>query len=464
MAPVVFQPEVDASALVTALTAEVLRRSPALCALAARLHAVGVRLADVLDVLHAPPDTELRRKLAASGFERLHGERAPAGTELWEHPRALLPLVDLGPGDKLRVYVRTDSVTDFLEANLPSALGSIEGAPFAKVRRVLVAAAADAEVWLAERRAERRLVSAPELDDGPGAAAILRHLEAFRLRPRPLDAPEQGFAAALELARAARDELGDALASEVFFEAERRFYERKNRAARIQKARQDALGFGWFNRDHHTYRSSRVWFRSLVAVLETLGVRCRERFYAGRDAGWGAQVLEHPETLSMVFADVDLSPEEIRGDFPHEGLSERPSLGTVGLWCELHGEAFLAAGMHHLECQFDIDAITEQLRAQGVGVMGRFSDFAHLKQAFTEGEIWPVAAGRLERAERAGLLAPAQAERLGREGAIGSHFEVLERNSGYRGFNQEGISRIILATDPRRSEATLHAPGADRLA
>jgi hypothetical protein len=119
--------------------------------------------------------------------------------------------------------------------------------------------------------------------------------------------------------------------------------------------------------------------------------------------------------------------------------------------------------MHHLECQFDIDAITEQLRERGVGVMSRFSDFAHLKQAFTAGELWPVAPARLARAERAGVLAPAQAERLGREGAIGSHFEVLERNAGYRGFNQEGINRIIVATDPRRSDATLRAAGADPL-
>jgi hypothetical protein len=71
---------------------------------------------------------------------------------------------------------------------------------------------------------------------------------------------------------------------------------------------------------------------------------CRERFYAGRDAGWGAQVLEHPTTGICVFADVDLSPEEVTGDFAHERLPAREGAGTVGLWCELHGEAFLAAG------------------------------------------------------------------------------------------------------------------------
>jgi hypothetical protein len=91
--------------------------------------------------------------------------------------------------------------------------------------------------------------------------------------------------------------------------------------------------------------------------------------------------------------------------------------------------------------------------------MPRFSDFPHLKQAFTEGDTWPVASARIERAERSGLLDAAQAERLRRAGALGSHFEVLERNAGYKGFNQDGINRIILATDPRRSaEAAQAAP------
>ena len=464
MAPVIFQPELGASALVEQVTGELLLKCAGARALAERLNAVGARFGDALDVLHVTPSAEFRRELAARGFERLSGARAPSGTELWEHPRALLPLFDLGPGSKLRGYLRTDSVVDFLEANAPARLGAVEGAPFAPVRRVLVAEAEDAELWLAERRAERSRVSAPELVSGPGPAAMLRHLEAFQLRPRPLDAPETGFERALVLAEAARAELGAALACELFFEAERRFYALRNRAARLQKARQDALGLGWFNRDHHTYRSSRVWFRSLVAVLEALGLRCRERFYAGREAGWGAQVMEHPETLTCVFADVDLSADEITGDFPHEGLAPRPSLGTVGLWCELHGEAFLAAGMHHLECQFEIEAVTRQFREQGIGVMPRFTDFPHLKQAFTEGEIWPVAANRLARAEQVGLLGATQAERLRREGAIGSHFEVLERNAGYRGFNQEGINRIILATDPRRAAGPAeHAAGGDRI-
>ncbi|HEV8548473.1 MAG TPA: hypothetical protein VGQ57_05575, partial [Polyangiaceae bacterium] len=422
VAPVVFHPESDASALSGRVVADFLARSPSARDLAERLLGVGVRLGDCIDALTVPASGELRRELAASGFVRVGPERAPAGVELWEQPRALLPLIELGSGAKLRATVRVESVVDYLEASGLGSCTSLEGAPRALVRRAKVGEDRDAELWVAERRAERqRVVEKGTPDAGPGAGAVERHLEAFRLRPRPLAEPAAGFDAALGLARAARAELGDALACELFFEAERRFYERKNRAARVQRSRQDELGVGWLNHDHHTYRSSRAHFRALVGVLEALGLVCRERFYAGRDAGWGAQVLEHPGTGICVFADVDLSPEEVTGDFAHETLPAREGKGTVGLWCELHGEAFLAAGMHHLECQFDIDAITRQLGAHGIGVMHRFSDFPHLKQAFTIGEIWPVAPERLARAERAGLVDAAQAERLARDGALGSH-------------------------------------------
>jgi len=37
-----------------------------------------------------------------------------------------------------------------------------------------------------------------------------------------------------------------------------------------------------------------------------------------------------------------------------------------------------------------------------------------------------------------------------REGALGSYLEILERNDGYKGFNQTGVSDIIGCTDPRK--------------
>ena len=211
------------------------------------------------------------------------------------------------------------------------------------------------------------------------------------------------------------------------------------------------LGLGWGNHDHHTYRSSREHFSRLIGVFELLGLECRERFYAGREAGWGAQVMENVRAGIVVFADVDLAPEELLEDFSHQPLAPRQTLGTVGLWCGLHGEAFLQAGMHHLECQFDFAQLARRLEEEhGIRVMKPFTDFPFLRQAFTEGERWPVEEARLEKLLAKKLITAEQAEQFRANGAIGSHLENLERNEGYKGFNQKGVSEIIAATDPRR--------------
>jgi hypothetical protein len=161
-------------------------------------------------------------------------------------------------------------------------------------------------------------------------------------------------------------------------------------------------------------------------------------------------VLEQPTAGVIIFADVDLSPDELFEDFAHEGLSPRDQLGTVGLWCALHGEAFLEAGMHHLECQFDFDALKHQLEShEGVRVMRPFTNFPYLRQAFTEGETWRVRPERIEKLLHAGRITDEQAKQFREKGALGSHLENLERNEGFKGFNQTGVSEIIARTDPR---------------
>ena len=191
----------------------------------------------------------------------------------------------------------------------------------------------------------------------------------------------------------------------------------------------------------------------LISVLESLGLTCRERFYAGKEAGWGAQILEQPQAGIVVFADVDLGPDEVSGDFAHEPLAPAAHLGTVGLWCRLHGEAMLQAGMHHLECRFDFAAARQQLLALGIRSMPPFTNLPYLKQAFTEGEIWPVAPRRLAAALADGAITEAAGRRLSPVGAIGSHLEILQRDQGYKGFNKAGINEIIRDTDPRRRES-----------
>jgi hypothetical protein len=141
-------------------------------------------------------------------------------------------------------------------------------------------------------------------------------------------------------------------------------------------------------------------------------------------------------------------------DFSHNPLPERKELGTVGLWCALHGESFLQAGMHHLEGQFDFDALKAQMEAEAnIKVMKPFTDFPYLRQAFTEGERWSVDPARIERLVTNGQLTADQAQKFRDQGAIGSHLENLERNEGFKGFNQKGVSEIISRVDPRKHVA-----------
>ena len=115
----------------------------------------------------------------------------------------------------------------------------------------------------------------------------------------------------------------------------------------------------------------------------------------------------------------------------------------------------LQAGLHHLECQFDHDALSEQLLAAGIETMPPFTDLPYLKQAFTFGERWRVAEPRVARLVERGMLTTAQANQFLMHGAVGSHLENLQREDGYKGFNQEGVSDIIHRTDPRRVDSEL---------
>jgi hypothetical protein len=342
--------------------------------------------------------------------------------------------------------IRVECVADFATAQGLPLLTADE--PLSQYRRTLIARGDGTEFWAAERHGFRGFLH-PQMDAQTRIKRI-HHLENFRTRRRDFETDIEGVRHDNDLLDAAIRDLGINLACDLFFYAEREFWQRRNRAAQVQKARQDRLGLGWANHDHHTYRSSRENFSRMIATFEKLGFHCRERFYAGAQAGWGAQVLEQPDARIVIFADVDLAPEELLADFSHEGLPPRDTLGTVGLWCALHGEAFLQAGMHHLECQFDFDALRDQMEsAAGVKVMKPFTNFPFLRQAFTEGEVWQVRPERIARLLAAGKITEAQAAHFRQHGAIGSHLENLERNEGFKGFNQTGVSDIIQRTDPR---------------
>ncbi len=431
-----------AGALVQDLLAQILVRSPTAQRLSGRLlHETGTRLVDWIDHLEIPDIPGLDGRLRDAGFQ-VAAERA-----VFRHPGGLFPPVVLTTDGSYALHLKVESVSDALQAH--EAAVPIAGAPWAPLRRARLAAD-QAQVWVCERHGYQGF-------DLPTVSAertvhLLHHYELFLTRRRAFAQPAEGFSHAMTLIEAAIRDLGVDLACERFFAAERAYWQRRNHAARIQRARQDTLGLGWANHDHHTYRSSRAHFPAMIAVFERLGFHCRERFYPGHNAGWGAQVLEHAGTGLVIFADVDMSEDEIQHDFAHQPFPEQPerTLGTVGLWCALHGESFLEAGMHHLEATFAFDHIRPQLEKLGIHSMPPFTDFPHLRQCFTVGEHWSVAPPRIDRLLADQLITPAQADQFRRDGAIGSHLELLERNQGFKGFNQQGVDRIIAGTDPRR--------------
>ena len=478
-----WSPQPEPAQLVQSLLDDCLRGCSFAASLSQRmLDETGTRLLDWLDHFGLPSGDPIVSELSRVGYVKAfrptalpfskggpcsapvrsdrHGHAADSETvalescsisEVWEHPLGLFPRVRCHSGTARHLAIKVESIVDFLAAHGLTQV-EIEGQSLASLRRACIARESDVELWVVERHAS--LAFEPHLHEAVPLAEIARHWEALRLRRREFDHDADGFALATQLVDAAIADLGRDRACELFFIAEREYWLRRNRAGRVQKARQDALGLGWANHDHHTYRSSRHCFAPLIAFLERLGFVCRERFYAGREAGWGAQVIEHPVTGIIIFADVDLSPEELSQDFSHEPLPLAPNnrLGTVGLWCALHGEAFLQSGMHHLECQFDFSATRDQLKQAGIDTMPPFTDFPYLRQAFTRGEQWTVKPCRIERLRATRLITDEQAATFLANGALGSHLEILQRNDGYKGFNQTGISEIISATDPRRMQ------------
>jgi hypothetical protein len=446
-----WQPQPRAEAWILALVHRALAALPAAARLATQLHDLtGTRILDWIDTLSiatAEDEAELR----AAGFVEVDQDPAPF-TRVWAHPGGQFPRIVQAAGEPLQLWLACEDIVDFCarHADDPDLAPDpvIHGAPLSLLRTARVAASPAAELWVVERCGGTGY--APAAADASRTLAAARVLERLRCRRRRADGDPAAFAHARALIDEAIAAVGVDQACALFFRAEREVWQRRNHAARVQRARQDRLGLGWANADHHTYRSSRARFAELCAVLERLGFQLRERFYAGREAGWGAQVLFQPRAGVVVFADVDLSPDEVLADFAHEPLPERDALGTVGLWCALHGEAFLQAGLHHLACRSDFTTLRDQLdRASGIAQMPPFTDFPHLKQAFTTGERWSVDPARIDALERRGLISADQALAFRAEGAIGSHLESIERNAGFQGFNQTGISEIIAATDPR---------------
>lgn len=377
-----------------------------------------------------------KKKLESVGYKELYIEN---GISVYHHPGAQLPEIVLQ--NEPLVAISVDSIADFLLVRGMNA--EIEGSPFSGYRRAVLSK----DLIVVERRGIQTLD--PITESAHDLTNYFLAEELWKTRSRASN-EEKDLALAEEAVSKIVILIGQDRAACLILACERQYWQTRNTTGQIQKNRQDRLGMGWANHDHHTFRSSRKHFSRLVQLFEKLGFACRERYYTGEEAGWGAQIMENPKASLVLFLDVDLLPGEIAINFAHDTLPQADKLGTIGLWCALHGDSILKAGMHHLEAQFHFDDLKEDLKNRGINIMAPFSDFPYLKQAFTQGEMWPVDQKRIDTLLKEGKITQAQADKFSRDGALGSHLENLQRKEGYKGFNQKNVSIIIEATDPRK--------------
>lgn len=402
-------------------------------------------LFDWLDHIVISHTEGIEAKIENLGFV---SDAATSHYRVFYHPGAHLPRIIVTDHESFAVglALKVDSIQDFLMVR--GITGSIEGSPFSRYRRCEICSDGVVNLSVIERRGS--LTMEPVYEESGYLSKYMEAKQKWMTRPRLLEDEQEAMRLTINLAEKLVEMVGQDLAAHIVLEVERMYWQSKNRAGQLQKNRQDSLGMGWANHDHHTFRSSRRHFTQLIRLFEILGFHCRERFYAGDEAGWGAQVMENTRAGIVLFCDVDLKPVELSVDFAHHEISENGELGTVGLWCALHGDSILGAGMHHLEAQFDFESLATDLKRVGIDFMDPFSNFSYLKQAFSKGEIWPVEKKRVEKLLSEGLIDKDLAKKFLEEGAIGSHLENLQRKEGYKGFNKHNVSTIIRNTDPRK--------------
>jgi hypothetical protein len=402
------------------------------------------RLLDWIDHLLLRDSRQLRDRLAGLGF----AARPDEGQTVWSHAGTQLPRIAL-TGQEERtgegLALRVESLADFLQAN--GFRAEIEGEQLSPYRRARLEEEKDISLLAVERRGSAALE--PGRLPAGYPLAYLSAMESWQTRPRVSGNEDQLWEEIFQRVEKMIAGLGTDPAAHLVCLGERRYWLSRNVAGRLQQGRQETLGLGWANHDHYTFRSSRRHFGRLVSLFSLLGFANRERFYAGDEAGWGAQIMENSGAGLTLFLDVDLAPGEVRIDFSREDLPEREQLGTVGLWCALHGDSVFGGGMHHLAAQFDFDRLIADLAGNGVEYMAPFSDFPFLRQAFSVAERWPVEPARVARLVRDQLVSSEQGERFLAQGAVGSHLENIQRCEGYKGFNRKNVSAIIRRTDPR---------------
>jgi len=406
------------------------------------------RFFDWIDHMSLPKSTD-EKYLRKLGF-KLVNIKSPKGTKVYKHIHAIYFPVLINNTNITEIALKPENLNDFTKK---IKIKKIIEEKYSPLRKANISHQGNYILTAVERRGTNSFI----IEKSNDIKQYKKALQTFSKRQRKFKTDKQGLKSVEKLVDQVLNTLSSSRTADAFFRNERIYWQKRNKAGKIQKERQDKLGLGWGNQDHHTFRSSRQNFTHLIRIFEKMGYLCRERFFAGERAGWGAQILENPQCDIVVFADLDITKKEKDKDFAHKETLNAKHFGTVGLWVALHGESILQSGMHHLEARFNFTQLKKDLPKKGIKLMKAFSNFKFLKQAFTEGEIWKVEKKRLDKLLKNKSINQDRYLEFLKEGALGSHLENLQRRQGYKGFNQHSISAIIKATDPRKE---IHHEGA----
>lgn len=353
-------------------------------------------------------------------------QKSPSTYRYFSHVAGKLPSIVIrkqGCPFPLGLALKVESIADFLMVRGLSKI--IVGSLFSPFRFANVHEEEGISFLIIERRGSKEIES--KYPSSEYLVHTVELIEKWKTRTR------SNFAEAFALAEECVQKLGKGAAAHLVLAVERAYWQARNTVAQVQKGRQDALGLGWGNHDHHSFWSSRRSFVQLVRLFEVLGFTCRERFYA-KETSSGVQIMEHPEEDLILSLEVDLVPEEAALDFAHQRLEEKQTLGVVGLWCALHGDSIQEAGMHHLGVRVDLGAFKEELQQYALEMEMSVNRAPYLICALPQGEVWKVPLERLKELRDTTLITEKMAEQIYLEGAEGSHLESLQREAGYRGF------------------------------
>ena len=178
----------------------------------------------------SPQDSPLAERLEEVGYTA----SGDGGARRVAAPRRDVSADRAHRGETRRAAIKVESVADFLAAN-GSTTRTVQGSPLA----ASPGAAFEWQGGILRRRAARlRPASTPSSFFGRRSSGAAPRRSAAAAPPQP-ECEDDGFDHALRLIHEAAGEVGVDRACDLFFAAEREYWQSRNRAAQRAKARQD---------------------------------------------------------------------------------------------------------------------------------------------------------------------------------------------------------------------------------